>query len=159
MKSNSYISIKESPFLLITASLVFFLTVINLGSIIYTEFLSSLRSSGIDFSNCGVRRINLIPYFRFFALLIFPLLIWKKKAVFSILFTFLSFSGFTSEIYRTFGYISLNEVKISFFELISYNITQIDFIVFSIISLLLFWQISILLRMLIKSLQRKPELP
>jgi hypothetical protein len=42
---------------------------------------------------------------------------------------------------------------------IFYNASDIDLAVFFLVSILLFWQISILLRMLIKTLQGKTELP
>ena len=146
MKSNPVISIIEYRLLIIVAFFAFFLTITNLGSIIYLDYLESLRSNAIEFSSCGIRRANFIPHFRFFALLIFPILIWKKNFVFSSIFAFLSSAFFAKEIHSVILYISENEVKVSILEILSYSLQQIDFMVFLLVSILLVWQILILYR-------------
>lgn len=49
--------------------------------------------------------------------------------------------------------------KVGFFHRVYQAANSFDWIAAFFISILLFWQISILLRMLIKTIQRKPELP
>ncbi|MCY7348939.1 MAG: hypothetical protein LH614_22340 [Pyrinomonadaceae bacterium] len=49
--------------------------------------------------------------------------------------------------------------QVDFFDQVYRAAGGLDYIAVFFISVLLFWQISILLRMLVKTLQRKPELP
>lgn len=153
MKANSYISIKEKRLLTIIASIGFSLMIINLGLI----FIESLKFRGIDFSE-GSRSVY-IPMFRFFSLLTFPFVFWSKRLYFSAIFTGFSFLTFSFEVFLNVRANIENEYLFSISELIELIARPLDYLVFLLISALLFWQISILLRMLIKSLQRKPELP
>jgi hypothetical protein len=50
-------------------------------------------------------------------------------------------------------------MEIGFIKQIGFVADEYDYLAFSFALTLLFWQISILLRMLIKTLQRKTELP
>lgn len=174
MGANPYISIKEKRLLTIFASVIFSLTLINLGSIVIEDYNNSVKErqekllreangdrvgNGLDFSVCGFPRINLVPHFRFFSILIFLIFLFEKRFVFSFLCSFLSFSAFAYENYSRFQSYFENEIDLPILKIIEFIARPFDYIVFLLISLLLFWQISILLRMLIKSLNRKIELP
>lgn len=143
MKSNPFISTTEHKFLVIVASLIFFLTILNIGFIIYED---SFKSNAIDFSYCGALRTNFIHYFRFLSLLIFIFLLIETKRIFTFLTTFLSFSAFAYENYYCFNRYFESEWKLSFFEIIEMIATPLDYFVFLIVSALLIWQISILWR-------------
>lgn len=174
MKVNPYISIKEKRLLIILASIIFTLTLINLGSIVIEDYNNKVKEkqeklmreangdkigNGIDFSICGFPRTNFVPHSRFFSVLIFFILLFETKFIFSSLSTFLGFSAFAYENYSRFQSYFENEIDLPFMKIIEFIARPLDYFVFLLISALLFWQISILLRMLIKSLQRKPELP
>lgn len=174
MKANPYISIKENRFLIIFASIIFAFTLINLGSIVIEDFNNSVKDkqeelrreadgnkfgNGIDFSICGFPRINFVPHFRFLSILVVIFLIFEKTILYASLCSFLSFCAFSYENYSRFNYYFENQIDLTFLETLNQIARPLDYVVFLLISILLFWQISILLRMLIKSLQRKTELP
>lgn len=157
MKNNPYISVKENNLLIIIASLIFFLSIVNFGSFLYEDYLNSLTRNKLDFSACSVLRINFIPHFRFLAILVFPIFLLDKRFIFFPFCTFLSFSAFIYEIYSIIPRLEQSDSKISLFEVMSYSLTQTDYFIFALIFLLLFWQISILFRIGIKTFQLKTE--
>lgn len=153
MKANPYILIKEQRLLTIIASLIFSLTLINLGLIL----IESLKFRGIDFGE-GSNSLY-IPLFRFFSLLIFLFVFWSRKFYLSIIFTSLSFLTFSYEFFLNVRANFISNYLFSNKELIEIIERPLDYIVFLFISIPFFWQISILLRILIQTMQRKPELP
>lgn len=152
MKSNPFISIKEIRLLIIFGSLIFFLTVSNMGSIVYED---SFKNNAIEFSSCGVLRTNFVHYFRFLSLLIFIFLLIETKHIFTFLSTFLSFSAFAYENYYCFNRYFENEWKPSFFEIIEIIARPLDYLVFLLVSILFIWQISILWRISFVNSQMK----
>lgn len=153
MNINSYISIKEQRLLIIFAIIIFSLTIINLGLI----GIDNLKQTGIDF--CAYCPKSYIPIFRFFVLFFFPFVLWSRKFYLSIIFTSLSFLTFSYEVFLNFRANIENNFLFSMSELFTEIARPLDYLVFLLISVLLFWQISILLRILIQTTQRKPELP
>ena len=153
MKTNPYISVKEKRLLTITASLIFSFTWINLGLIL----IESIKFRGIDFGE-GSHSFY-IPMFRSFSLLTFPFVLWFRKLYLSIIFTSLSFLTFSYEVFLNVRANIISNYLFSNKELLEIIARPLDHIVFLFISILFFWQISILLRILIQTTQRKPELP
>lgn len=153
MKANPYISVKEKRLLMILASIIFALNLINLGLI----QIENLNHKGIDF--CAYCRLGYIPIFRFFVLIAFPFVLWSRKFYLSTIFTSLSFLTFCYEVFLNVWANIEYDYLFSNIELLDEIARPLDYLVFLLISVLLFWQISILLRMLVKITQRKPELP
>ena len=83
--------------------------------------------------------------------LLFPKLIWL-----SILLNGFSISRFVYWYFDTQRLLSTNEThNVKDLDSIIYKANEFDVLVLFLLSILLFWQISILLRMLIKTVQRK----
>lgn len=171
MKANPYISIKEKRLLTIFASIIFSLTLINLGWIAIEDYNNSVKEEEerlariangtnykMDFKIYGFIRHDYKYEFRFFSLILLPFIFRAKKFIFSTTFTFLSFTALFYEFYLCLK-VFLVTSSMTLDEFITYFAKPLDYLVFLLISLLLFWQISILLRILIQTMQRKPELP
>lgn len=149
MKANPYISIKEKRLLTILASIVFVLNILNLGLI----EIKNLQNTGIDF--CVYCRLGYIPLFRLFSIFVFPFVLWSRKFYLSTTISVLSFLTFCYEFYLNVRANIENDNLFSNKELINIIASPLDYLVFLLISILLFWQISILLRILITNRQRK----
>lgn len=155
MKVTSYISVKEKRLFILVTFFVLFLTVLNIGSIVYED---SFKNNAIEFSSCGELRTNFVHYFRVLSLLIFAFILAETKYVFSFLTTFLGFSAFAYENYYCFNRYFENDWKISLIEVIGLIARPLDYFVFLLISILLVWQISILFRILTQSLKTSSQL-
>lgn len=172
MKVNNYVSKKEHRLLLIVAftAFVYVVSAFTFEAVNgYNQYISeqqnvlknqadgkpNLRFSGTD-------GINQIPGLHILTLFIFAALLKTKRFLLPVILTVFYATGF---IYSLFvranysGFDSPNFLQSSFFEQIYLVSNLFDFLAFFFILILLFWQISILLRMLIKTLQRKRVLP
>ncbi len=156
MKANSYIPAKERRLLLILAFISVILAFLSLAYQII-EHYTKPASIGIY----DMKQASLLPWFNFLTLFIFIALLKSKKFIISTLLTLFSFIIFAYEFYSVVRIIILfNPIpELSFVEKLLLIANYFEYINFFLVSILLFWQISILLRMLIKTLQRKTELP
>lgn len=152
MKVNSDISVKEKRLLNIFAFLIFSLTLINLGLI----QIEILKHNGIDF--CAYCYLGYIPFFRLFAILIFPFVLWSRKIYLSTIFSSLGSLTFINEIFLNFRANFENNYLFSKIEMIEFIASPLDYFVFLLISILLIWQISILIRISFVNSQMKKEL-
>lgn len=143
MKANPYISIREKRFLIVFTILIFTLMNLNMGLIVYED---TFRNSSIDFSICGTLRANFIPHFRFFSLLIPVFLFLERKFIFGFLSTFLAVLAFSYENVQCFLRFFEEDWLLTFFEKINLIARPLDYLVFSLIFVLLIWQISIFYR-------------
>lgn len=151
MKANNYISNKELRLIQVVAFIWVILVVSNFCSeVINTyndavseqqkELATQAGSNVIRFSGCFP--CCSMPGFHFVSIFIFIALIKPKRFITSLLLTF--------------SYLSM---EFYFIHKIYYCFGNFDVLASVFILVLLFWQISILFRILIKSLQRKSELP
>ena len=156
MKANNYTSKKEHKLLLI----VVFITVILAFSNLTYQIIEHYTNPA-SFGIYDMKRASLLPSFNFLTIFIFVALLKSKRFIVSTLLTFFSFIIFVREFYIAVKLILLYNLfpELSLVEQLLLIANYFDYIVFFIVSILLFWQISILLRMLIKTLQRKNELP
>ncbi len=156
MKANSYISAKEHKLLLVLAFISAILAFLALVHQIIENYNKPASIGIYDMS-----RASLIPWFNFFTLFIFIALFKSKRFIISSLLTLFSFVIFAYEFYSVVRIIILfNPIaELTFVEKLLLIANYFEYINFFLVLILLFWQISILLRMLIKTLQRKTELP
>ncbi len=171
MKANNYISKNEYRLLLIIAFISFVLAVSSFISFsiesyneeveLHQTYSEIKANSGATFAVDAGQDFRPLyrRWFIFLTLFIFLAVLNAKKFLVSFSFTLIPFLIFTYWIVRTNEDIKLNETYMSGTPHLLKIATHYDYFVFLFISILLFWQISILLRMLIKTLQRKTELP
>ncbi len=157
MKANSYISKKENRLLLILS----FISVVFAFSNFVYQVIDHFTKPKALFDIYDISRGSFLPTFNFLTLFIFIALFKSKRFIISSLLTFISFIIFTYEFYSG-GRIILRDdpfPELGLIEQLLLIANYFDYTVFLIVSILLFWQISILLRMLIKTLQREKALP
>ena len=169
MKANKYISKKEHKLLLAIAFAAFIFSIA--GSIAYSIKADIKRAQYYKEQEENKAQNKPVfsgpycfpdkhPQFLFSIILLlgltFSSLFISKRYLLSSLITIVTFSMFVDWFIDTKKLVSDNESPIvKGLERIFYNAGNIDLIVFLLVSILLFWQFSILLRMLIKTLQRK----
>lgn len=171
MKANNYISIKEHKLLLTAAFMIFALAFSNLTlqSIDkYNNYVSEKQEKlerqankepTFEFYSFG--RKSGIPFLNLISIFIFITLSKSKNYIISFLLVAFTFSFFIYELlhgFRIFLYDN-SFPELNLIQRLSLIGNPFDYAVFLLVSILLFWQISILLRILIKTTQRKPELP
>lgn len=157
MKPNKYISQKEHLMLLIFAFILFasFLS-------IFIWEADQVYSAPPQFRFSGSGNISQTPQFHFFSLFIFIALLTTKRFLLSsfltVFYAFIFIYGlFVRAEYSSFDSDTfLNSSFIERFYIVAHDF---DFLAAFFISILLFWQISILLRMLIKTSQKESVLP
>jgi len=175
MKANKFISKKEYKLLLIVAFIAFIFAFTNCASDTLEKYNQQIQEEQIelkDKANGNYAAFSVYdngwdghPLIRFalvfLTVLIFLALRKTRKFIFSMYFTIVPFLIFIRWFIKINYAISTNETahEYSVLDRIFTVATTFDYIVFLFVSILLFWQISILLRMLIKTLQRKTELP
>ncbi len=171
MKANNYISRKEHKSLLIVALITVVIAFSNItfqGVEKYNnsvsekqEKLEKQANGQPTFEFYDFVRASSIPFLNLLSFFIFLTLYKSKRFIISSLLTLLIFTPFVYEFYLGFRFILFyNQLpELSFTKLLFSFANCFDYLVFLLISILLFWQISILLRMLIKTLQEKTELP
>lgn len=173
MKVSEYISKRERKLILIVAFAAFIFSIV--GSIVYsvkadikrTEYFreqeENRKQGKLSFSGpyCTPDRhpqflstIILVVGAMFFSICL------TKKYILSFLLTITALSRFLSWLIYSRKQL-FDDVSdfVHGIDRVFYNAGTFDLTVLLILSILFFWQISILLRMLIKTLQRKTELP
>ena len=154
MKANKYISQKEHLTLLIFAFVAFVFVLSGFAS----EFIKSHNTSG-----------SLFPYYptypaglHFLTFFIFLALLKTKRFLLSSFLTNFYACIFVYSLFmrtKYSGFDSDSFLNSSLFEQFCLVTRDFDYLAAFFISILLFWQISILLRMLIKTLQKENVLP
>ncbi len=172
MRANKYISKREHKLLSIVAFIAFVFVVLTFcGDIIrdynyfvYKEqqklgYLANYNREG-GFSGSGPM---VMPLLHFLTLFIFIALLKTKRFLLSSFLTVFYAVVFIYGLSARYNGSRLGgedfSPKVDFLDKVYRAATHIDYLAAIFISILLFWQISILLRMLIKTLQRKNELP
>jgi hypothetical protein len=154
MKAINYISRKEHYLLSIVAFSAF--VFVALPFVFEIVKFSNYNSAGFSSSNTT---FSLVPPFHFLTLFIFLSILKTKRFLLPVLLTVLYAVIFIFGLVIRISdneFFSPEEVLLS---KIYYAARGFDYLAALFISILLFWQISILLRMLIKTKQRKPILP
>ncbi len=174
MKANKFISREEHKFLLIVAFLTFVFafasftfSLIEIHNTFVAEEQKDLQrqANNVILGIYTFVRAPIAPFLTLAETLLsvftFLSLLKARKFLSSSFFIILSFLIFIFWFVDTRNSIPSLEVPSSVkgCDKILSDANSLDFIVLSLVSILLFWQISILLRMLIKTLQRKTELP
>ncbi len=170
MKTNRHISKKEFKGLLILALLasVFAFSSLALTSInAYNESVADeqmkleLKANGHPtFEFYSFERGSFFPLFCILSLFIFVALLKTKIFVIPFLLTLSNFCMFIYEVFlRKWIFFDEYFSNFSFTEKLFIIGNIFDYLTFTLVSVLLFWQISILLRILIKTSQRKNVLP
>lgn len=157
MKANNYISKSEHKLIVIIS----FVSVVLAFSNLIFQIIEYYTKPTPLFVFYDMMRPNLIPLFNFSTLFIFIALFNSKKYIVSSLLTLLTFIPFAYEFYSGFRIILFYnpQPERNFSELLFLIANRFDYLVFFLVTILLFWQISILLRMLIKTLQKEKALP
>jgi hypothetical protein len=169
MKANNYISKKEHILLLIFAFTAFGFVlsvitpqVISIYNYSVSEEQRELKSQADDKPNprfSGSQSPNIMPLFHFLSFFIFIALLKTKRFLLSSFLTIFYVFCIVYGLSLRFESSMFGGLEISFIKQIRFVAHNYDYLAFSFALILLFWQISILLRMLIKTLQRKTELP
>ena len=156
MKANDYISNKELTLIQITA----FILVVFVNLNFCKELAASAGAEVIKFSGSYQPST---PGFHFASIFIFIALLRAKRFIAPLLLTISYLSVFVYGLVARFNGGRLGGEEFSpefhFFHKIYYGARDFDILASVFIFILIFWQISILLRILIKSLQRKDALP
>ncbi len=174
MKANNYISKREYKSLLIVSftAFVFALSIFSLQGIKdYNDAISKEQNKLerlantepiISFAVCGGIDYR-VPFLHFLTLFIFVALLKTKRFILSSFLTIFYAVVFIYGLSTRYDGSRLGgeefSPKVDFLDKVYRAATDFDYLAALFISILLFWQISILLRMLIKTLQRKTELP
>jgi len=174
MKANKYISKREHKFLLIVAftAFVFALSIFSLQGIKdYNNAISKEQNELerlannepiISFSACGGMDYR-VPFFHFLTFFILVALLKTKRFLLPSFLTVFYAIIFIYGLSARYDGSRLGgeefSPKVDFLDKVYRAATNFDYVAAFFISTLLFWQISILLRILIKTLQRKTELP
>jgi len=165
MKANNYISKKEHNFLLSTILFAFSIRIINLvTSIYFTE-----HNPNTDFGLYDVFDMTemMSPIYSFVVFFICIFLIWKINLTTLIFSSFLTslltifFDWWFIDTQQLIAYAAKVNPDFEFktFDFILIGGSIYDVITLLVVNFLLFWQISILLRMLIKTSQKESVLP
>ena len=161
MQANKYISKREHKLLLLVTFLSF--------SFVFTVFACQVFQTYYDFivnispqfsGGAGAFRV---PGLHLLTLFIFIALLKTKRfllpSFLTVLYTFVFIYGLSVR-YKA-GQLGGEEFspKVAFLDQVFRAANSFDYLAAFFISILLFWQISILLRMLIKTLQKETALP
>ena len=173
MKANKYISKREHKFLLITAFMAFMFTLSVVSFQVVKSYTDTVVESQkerknqansektIRFSNHGMN-YN-FPLFHFLTFFVFALLLITKRFLLSSFLTVCYAVLFIYGLSARYKGARLGgeefSPKVDFLDQVYRAADSLDYIAAFFISILLFWQISILLRMLIKTLQKDEALP
>jgi hypothetical protein len=160
MKANEYISKQEHKFLLIFAFTIFVFAFSVFSTELIEDYNRAIPETQFEFSNCGIF-YSFPPAYLSSIFILFALLL-TKRFLLSLLLTLSYILLIVYAIYvrfETFADSLFGELSFGFIEQMEIVVYYYDYVIFTLTLILLFWQISILLRMLIKTLQRKNELP
>ena len=163
MKANKYVS-KSEHFALLTVAFIAFIIVLSIfawqASAAYDNFFAE-RASRIRFS--GSANEFQTPPFHLLTLFIFVAILKTKRFLLSAFLTVLYAVVFIYGLSAGYdgGRLGGEEFspKVDFLDKVYRAAFDFDYVAALFISILLFWQISILLRMLIKTLQKERALP
>lgn len=173
MKANKYISKTENILLLIFAFLVFGFVLSVFTSQVISSYNYSISEEQSELKSqadgkphprfSGFNGPNVIPGLHLLTLFIFIALLKTKKFLLSSFLTVFYAIVFIYGLSARFNGRRLGgeefSPKVDFLKQLYLEADSFDYLVFLFVSILLFWQFSILLRMLIKTLQRKNVLP
>lgn len=173
MKANNYISKTEHKLLLVVAFAALIFSIVGSAAYAKKDFDERQEYYRIQAEKIARNEPTFSgaycfpdkhPQFLFKIILIlgltFSSLCLVKSYLPSFLLTIVSFSMYVYWFFDTKRLLASNEwTNVQGLERIFYRAGNFDFAVFSLVSILLFWQISILLRMLIKTLQKERALP
>ena len=156
MKANNYISKNEHKLIVIIAFILVALAFSNLAYQIVDYYTNPDLFEIYD-----IKRASPLPLFNFLTLFILIALYKTKRFIISFFLTLCCFIIFVRELHRAIEIILIYNPfpELSLVEQLLIIANYFDYIVFFLVSILLFWHISILLRTYIKTLQRANELP
>ncbi len=172
MRANEYVSKREHKLLLIVAFTAFvFVTLFFCWNIIKNynysvyyelqrlEYLANYNREG----GMSIPSRKVVPLLHLLTLFIFLALLKTKKFLLplflTVFYAIVFIYGLSVGYYESLLGGEEFSPKVGFFDRVYCIADGFDYLAFLFISILLFWQISILLRILIKTLQRKTELP
>ena len=174
MKARSYISKTEHSLFLILTFTAFIFSILGLNAflkridqehIAYEQMLNELGAKTSQFSNhSGAEHLQHTEFLIFLiSLLFFAFLsvFLAKKFYVAFLLIISSFLMFVYWFFQTRNAIYYNEgaALVEGLDTVFYKASGFDLTVLFLVTILLFWQISVHLRILIKTLQGKPKLP
>jgi hypothetical protein len=173
MKANKYISQKEHKSLLIIAFISFIFVALTFCYGIIKDYnysvykqhqkLGHLASYNREGGISGSSPRLIMPALHLLTLFIFIALLKTRRFLLSSFLTVFYAIVFIYGLSALYNGSRLGgeefSPKVDFFDQVYFAANGFDYLAAFFISILLFWQISILLRMLIKTLQRKPKLP
>jgi len=171
MKANNYISNKERRLIQIAAFILVIFVVLNFCFETINTYNYSVSERQKELAaQAGAKVIKIsgsypppMPAFHFASIFIFIALLRAKRFIASLLLTIFYLSIFVYGLVARFNGGRLGGEEFSpefnFFHKIYYGARDFDILASVFILILVFWQIRILLRILIKSLQRKDALP
>ena len=165
MKANDYISKKEHNFLLSTVFFAFLLRIISSAISIYSTDPTPNKNFAI-YSIFDMTEI-MSPIYSFIVFFICIFLVWKINFATIIFSSFLSliltifFDWWFIDTQQLIAYAAEDNPGYEFktFDFLLIGGSVYDAITLFVVNFVLFWQISILLRMLIKTLQKETALP
>lgn len=160
MRANEHISKLEHKLLLVIAFTVFAFGLLCFLGDVVADINRAVSSTQFEFSNCGI--FYSFPLIYLSSAFIFVALLLTKRFLLSSLLTLSYILLIVYAIYvrfETFADNRFGELSFSFVEQMKIAVFYYDHIIFTLASILLFWQTSILLRMLIKTKHRTIELP
>lgn len=162
MKANKYISKREHKSLMLFAFIVFIFVLLFI-SLSFIEEVTNQPNAMPNVKLSGDNGLMIFPLFRLITFFIFLAILKTKRFLLSFLltifYTFLFIYGLSARFKG--GQLGGEEFspKIDLHLEIYFAANGYDYFAAFFISILLFWQISILLRMLIKTLQKENVLP
>ncbi|HLM59383.1 MAG TPA: hypothetical protein VK308_01140 [Pyrinomonadaceae bacterium] len=174
MKANKYISKREHRIIIIVAfaAFVFAFSIFSIQTI--KDYNNAIleeqhklnrlanNTQSISFTACGGMDYR-VPFLHFLTLFIFLALYKTKRFLLPSFLTVFYAAVFIYGLSARYDGARLGgeefSPKVDFLDKVCRAATDFDYLAALFISILLFWQISILLRILIKTLQRKTELP
>lgn len=160
MRTSKEISKGEYKFLLVISLMLFGFTCFGILGEILENYHRSISQTQFEFSDCSIRFS--FPFAYLLSICIVAALFFAKRFLLSSLLTFAyALLGVYIIYFRfeTFAESRFGEMSFGFLEQLDFVVFHYDYINFTLTFILLFWQISILLRMLIKTLQRNDKLP
>ncbi len=160
MKANEHISIREHKFLLIIAFTIFVFAFSVFSTEVIADYNRAVSETKFEFSNCAISYSFPPAYLS--SIFIFIALLLTKRFFLSVVLTlsYILLIVYAIRVrFETFADSRFGELSFGFTEQMESTVFYYDYIIFTFTLILLFWQISILLRMLIKTLQGKTELP
>lgn len=172
MQTKNYVSKREHKFLWIFALIWFAFVLVNFAYETTKSYNYSIYMQQLELVSQANNKIDprfsgsapyTIPGLHILSAFVFVSLLKSKRYVISSILTLFYFLIFLYGIVVRFDGMRLGgeefSPQFSYFHKLYYGASDFDFLFTFVISILLFWQFSILLRILIKNTQRKNVLP